>query len=464
MKILEHSDPAACTKLFKIEIQQDEVTSELDDVYKNFMLHANIHGFRKGKVPRKIVEMRYGKDLYNEAVGKAVEAAFKEAVDELDIKPVSQPQIEFFDENGEKRKESESFDKTKPIAFEATIEYMPEPESVDYEGISVDVGSKDVTEKEVNEVLQDLRTRNASLITVEDRPLSDNDIVTISSKAFVDGKPFNEATHDEVQLQIGSGKYIPGLEDQLRGMNVDEEKTFTLTLPENHPVESQRGKEAEFTVKVKQIQEQKLPELDDDFAKDLGAYESLDDLKERLREDLAKDVEQRRAREVLQGVREQLLQKNPLDVPPSMVARQNQYLQRMADADLHRYGTSFKEAAQRDQGLFAQYEKRAQDDVHLSILLNAIASAEKIEVEEEEFVHYLQRSAHQHGAQPEWFLKRVQETRMEDHFRQEALEEKVLNWLAEKAAPEMKEKKTPKTKAKSKSSKAEKSEAENAKE
>lgn len=441
MKILEHTDPAACTKQFKIEIQQDEVTSELDDVYKKFMLNANIPGFRKGKVTRKIAEMRYGKDLYNEAVGKAIEAAFKEAVDELDLKPVSQPHIEPVNEDGEKKKDGEAFDKSKPIVFEAKVEYMPEPESVDYKDITVEPGANEVSEKEVNEVLHDLRQRNASLITIDDRPASDNDFVTISSKATVDGEPFPEATLDEVQLQVGSGKYIPGLEDQLRGMKVDEEKTFTLTVPENHPSEKFRGKEAEFAIKVKQIQEQKLPDLDDDFAKDLGAYESLDDLKERLREDLAQDLEQRREREVLQKVRDQLLLKNPLDVPPSMVARQNQYLQRMADADLRRYGTTFREAAKQDEGLLAEYEKRAQDDVRISILLKAIAETESIEVENDEFAQFIQRAAKQHGAQPEWFLKRIQENQMEDHFRQEALEEKVLNWLAEKAAPGVKEKK-----------------------
>lgn len=446
LKILEHSDPAACTKQLKIEIQQDEVTSELDEVYQNFMLHANIPGFRKGKVPRKIAEMRYGKDLYNEAAGKAIEAAYKEAMDELDLKPVSQPQIDPVKEEGEENKEGDLFDKTKPIVFEAKVEYMPVPESVDYDGIHVEPGSNEVSEKEVNEVLQNMRERNASLLTIDDRPVSDNDFVTLSSKATVDGEPFPEATHDEVQVQIGSGRYIPGFEDQLRGMNVDEEKSFTLAIPDNHPVEAQRGKDAAFEIKVKQIQEQKLPELDDDFAKDLGAYETLDELKDRLREDLEKDLEQRRAREVLQGVREQLLEKNQIDVPPSMVERQNQYLQRMADADLRQYGSSLREATQRDEGLLAEYEKRAQDDVKISVLLKAIADEESLEVEDDEFAQFIQRAAQQHGAQPEWFLKRIQDNQMEDHFRQEALEEKVLNWLSEKAAPEAAEKKATKAK------------------
>lgn len=447
MKILEHSDPAACTKQIKIEIQQDEVSSELNDVYKNFMLQANIPGFRKGKVPRKIAEMRYGKDLYNEAVGKAIEAAYKEAMDELDLKPVSQPQIDPVKEDGDEKKDGDAFDKTKPIVFEAKVEYMPEPETVDYAGITVEPGSNEVSEKEVNDVLQNMREQNASLLTIDDRPVSDNDFVTISSKATVDGEPFPEATHDEVQVQVGTGKYIPGFEDELRGMKIDEEKSFTLTIPDNHPVEAQRGKDAAFEIKVKQIQEQKLPELDDDFAKDLGAYETLDELKERLREDLEKDLESRRAREVQQGVREKLLEKNSLDVPPSLVARQYQYLQRMADSDLRRYGTSFQEAAQRDEGLLAEYEKRAQDDVKISILLKAVSEEESIEVDDDEFALYIQKAAQQHGAQPEWFLKRVQENQMEDHFRQEALEEKVLNWLSEKAAPEATKKKATKPKA-----------------
>ncbi len=436
MKILEQSEPYACTKQLKIEIQQDEVTSELDDVFKNFMLHANIPGFRKGKVPRKIAEMRYGKDLYNEAVGKAMEAAYKEALDELDITPISQPDIEPVKEDGEEKKEGgELFDRSKPIVFEAKVEYVPEPESVEYKDIRVEPSSNEVSEKEVNETLQNMREQNASLITVDDRPVSDHDIVTISSKATVDGEPFLEATHEEVQVQVGSDRYIPGFEDQLRGMKLDEEKSFTLTIPDNYPTEKARGKEADFEIKVKQIQEQKLPELDDDFAKDLGAFETLDELKNRIREDMENNIEQRRRQEILQGVREQLLQKNALDVPPSMVQRQNEYLQRMVDADLQRYGTTFREAAQRDQGLFAEYEKRAQDDVKITILLKAIADEEGLEVDDEEFAQFIQKTAQQSGVDPEMFLKQIQEKQMEDHFRHEALEEKVMNWLVERAVP-----------------------------
>ncbi|MBZ0256323.1 trigger factor, partial [bacterium] len=309
MKILEQQDIGPCTKSVKIEVPPEDVTSELEGVYKEFMMHAAVPGFRPGKAPRHIVKMKFGKHLDGEAKSKALETAFESAMDELDIKPVNQPEIGDLDEK----------DGNEPIVFEAKFEYVPPFELADYKDIKPEKPESEVPEKEVVETLNRLRENNAMYETVDDRPAQDDDIVTIASKATIDGEPFPDATHDEIPVQLGSKRYIPGFEEKLVGMKKDEEKTFKLTLPEEYPNESLRGKEAEFEIAIKQIQEKKLPELDDEFAKDMGAFESLADLKNRIREDMEANMEQRARDQYRQAIRDELLKRNTFPVPPSMV-------------------------------------------------------------------------------------------------------------------------------------------------
>ena len=265
MKILEQKDTERCTKNLKIEIPRDEIGKELDGVYSEFMENMIVPGFRKGKAPRHIVQMRYGTHLKDEAINKAIESAFKDAIKELDLNLVNQADFKEI----EKEKEDE------PVVFEVEFEYMPVLESVQYKDIQIEAPKIEITEKEIVETLDDMRERNAAFTTIEDRPVAENDYVSISSKATVDGEPFPEATSEEIRIEVGSGHYIAGFEDQLIGLNVNDEKEFSLTIPEDFPIEKYRGKEAHFEIQVKVISEKNLPELDDEFAKDMGDFENL---------------------------------------------------------------------------------------------------------------------------------------------------------------------------------------------
>jgi len=427
LKILEQTDSGTCTKNLKIEVPRDEVNSELDGVYSEFMQHATVPGFRKGKAPKKIVQMKYGKYLGEEATGKAVEKAFKDALDELDLQPVTDPNF----------KEIEKDEKDKPIVFEVEFEYRPEVELGDYKSIQIEPPSHEVSEKEVVDTLNRLRENSAMFETVEDRPAQQGDHVTISSQATLNGEPFPEATHEEIPIELGTGRYIKGIEDEIEGLKTDEEKTFTLTLPDDYPREELRGKEAQFEIKVKRIQEKKLPELDDEFAKDMGPFESLDELKNRIREDLEKNIEARQKQEVRNQIRDELLKQNPFDVPPSMVRARYNYINAMQDMEYRqRYGVTLEAMAQQDEGLLARNEEEALNEVRTSLILDAIAKEEGMEVTDTDYLNYVETMAHQSGMDPRTLLQRIESQGMDSYYRRVALEEKVMDRLEGMLVPD----------------------------
>ncbi|MDP8242736.1 MAG: trigger factor [Candidatus Hinthialibacter antarcticus] len=431
MKILEQQDIGPCTKSLKIEVPPEDVTSELEGVYKEFMMHATVPGFRPGKAPRHIVKMKFGKHLNQEASGKALEAAFEKATEELDIKPVNQPEISDLDE----------LDSSKPIVFEAKFEYVPPFDLADYKDIKPEKPEAEVPEKEIVETLNRLRENSATYETVEDRPAQDDDIVSISSKATIDGEPFSDATHDEIPVQLGTKRYIPGFEEELVGLKKDDEKTFKLTLPEEYPNEEMRGKEAEFEIKVKQIQEKKLPELDDEFAKDMGAFESLAELKDRIREDMEANMEQRAKDAYRQAIRDELLKRNTFPVPPSMVKARYNFINAMQDMELRRYGQSLETAAKEDEGLLARNEETAENEVRLSQVLDKIADEENVVLADEDYFKYIAQMAAANQADPGMYAERIQSQGLESYYRRVALEEKVLDLMQGLAEGDAKPKK-----------------------
>ncbi|MBD3265717.1 trigger factor [bacterium] len=423
LKILDQQDIGTCQKSIKVEVPRDEVSNQMEDVYKEFMTHATVPGFRKGKVPRHIVKMKYGKHVEGEAISKAVENSYKEALKELDLHAVSQPEVT----------DLEKDDESQPITYTAKFEYIPDIELAEYRDIRPEQPPSEVPEKEVVDTLNRLRDQNATQMTVDDRPVNQGDFVTISSQAEIDGEPFQEATHDELPVELGTGRYIPGFEDELVGLGIGDEKTFSLTLPEDYPQEEKRGKEAKFHVKVKSIQEKQLPELDDEFAKDMGDFETLDDLKERIRESLKINLENQKHQQMRESIRDELLKRNTFDVPPSMVEARYNFINALQDMEYRRYGQSLESMAQQDPNLLTQNEEAAEREVRLTVILEKIAEQENIEATDEDYTRYIVQMAQSAGADPGMYLERIQQQGMESYYRRVTLEEKTLNFLLSKA-------------------------------
>jgi trigger factor len=434
LKILEQQDTGTCTKTVKIEVPCEDISSELDGVYKEFVEHAVVPGFRKGKAPRHIVKMKFGKHLEDEARGKTVENAFKKAMEELNLKPVSSPEFSDIDEDK----------KDEPIIFEAKFEYSPEIELAEYKGIQPELPPNEVTEKEVVDTLTRLRENQAMFKTIDDRPAAEKDFVMVKSSATIDGEPFAEATHDEIVIEIGSKRYLPGLEDALIGLNVGDKKEVTITLPDDYPTEENRGKETLFDLELKQIREKALPELDDEFAKDMGNFESLDDLKERIREDLGRSLEDRRKQELRNGIREELLKRNTFDIPQSMVKARYNYINALHDMELRRSSTTLEAEAAKDESILTRNEETADREVRVSLILNQIAEKESIEVDDNDYNAYIGALAAQSDHDAAQYAKRIESQGIESYYRREALEEKVLDYLQDMSELSM-ESSTPET-------------------
>lgn len=420
MKILEQHDTGTCTKTLKIEVPRDAVNTELDNVYKEFIANAAVPGFRKGKAPRKIVQMRYGKHLNDEAINKAVENSFKEAIEEIKVKPVTRAEIKKIEKDNE----------DQPVVVEFKFEHKPMFELADISSLQIEQPSTEVSETDIDQVLNQMRERNAVFTSIDDRPVMENDVVVIQTKATFNDEPFPEGTNDEIQIAVGSKRYIQGLEDALIGMKIGESKTVALNLPDDFPDEEKRGKEVQFEILVKQITVKTLPELDDEFAKDIGPFESLEQLKESLRERYAQSAEQRRHEKLIQSIRQELLRLNQFDVPPSQVKAQYEYINTYQDSEYRRYGSSLESEVAQNKSLLDNNAKAAEEEVRLSYILEKIAEVDDIEITEEEFDEFLQRVSR--GMDIDVFKKRIESQGIEGYYRKLALEEKVMDYLVDR--------------------------------
>lgn len=420
MKILETKDVGTCRKRLTVEIPPEEMGEELEDVYADFSRSTDVPGFRRGRAPRYILQMRYGRVLEKEAIRQAAEEAFRKAAEEAGLRSVTDP--EFTDLDKLTYKENEG------ITFSAEVECVPAFDLADYSNLQPQMQDIRVTEKEVVEAIENL-LKSAAYYRSVDRPARNGDFVTCSVEASIEGKPFPEATHPEIIIEVGSQRYIPGFEDGLMGAVAGESRQMDLVLPDDYPVEERRGQSAHFSVTVKEVKVQHLPELDDEFAKDMGDFDTLAELKDHVRQSLLQSLDVRRDQARRESVRRQLLGANVFDPPPSMVRARLNYLQSVQDMEMRRRGSSLEEAQKMDPKLPERNRVRAEEETRLTLILDEIAKRENIEVPEEEYQAYVANLARREGQDPAWYLRRIEEHKLEAYYQRLALEEKVTNFL-----------------------------------
>ena len=252
-----------------VEVAAEDVEKALQAAYLKQRKQINIPGFRKGKVPRQMIEKMYGPEVfYDEAANNMIPDAYAKAYDESELDIVSQPKIEVV-----------QMEKGKPFIFTAEVATKPEVTLGDYKGLKVDKVSTRVTQKEVDEEIEKERERNARTIEVTDRAVQDKDEVTLDFEGFVDGVAFEGGKGENYPLTIGSGSFIPGFEEQLIGAEPEKEVEVKVTFPEDYHAEDLKGKEAVFKCTVHEIKAKELPELDDEFASEVSEFDTLDELK-----------------------------------------------------------------------------------------------------------------------------------------------------------------------------------------
>jgi len=365
-------DITTVKKKLTIELAPDEVIKEWDKALADVGKKAKIPGFRPGKAPKNIVERHYGDEVRSEVVHRLVTESYLKAIQEQNLNPVDMPEID----------NVSTFVKGSPLTFTATVEVRPNFELGTYDGIEVKESTLSVTDEEVAQTIDRLREMYAQLEVVEGRSLEKNDTAIIDFEGFREGKTIEGAKSADYMLSLGSNALIPGFEDQLVGMNRGETREIKVTFPADYTNKDLAGKDATFTVTLKEIKKKVLPDLNDEFAKDIGNNASVDELKEGIK----KDIEYRKKNDQASEQREELLSKvvesHIFDIPPGMVDRELQSMARSHATRLARQGIDVKTF---DFAKFREENKPlAEKRVKGILLLDVIAEKEKIDVTDQE--------------------------------------------------------------------------------
>ena len=261
-----------------IEVSAEELEKALQTAYNKQKSKISIPGFRKGKVPRQMIEKMYGAEIfYDDAANALIPKAYSDAYDECELEIASQPKIDIV-----------QIEKGKPFIFTAEVAVKPEVTLGEYKGLKVDKVSNRVTQKEIEAKLQEEAEKNARTITVEDRPVQDGDEVILDFEGFVDGVAFEGGAGKDYPLTLGSKTFIPGFEEQLVGVALEQPEDVNVTFPEDYQAEELKGKEAVFKCVIHKIEAKELPELDDDFAKDVSEFDTLEEYKKEIKDNIEK--------------------------------------------------------------------------------------------------------------------------------------------------------------------------------
>jgi trigger factor len=363
----------------EIEIPGTEVNDALDQAYRKVVKQINLPGFRKGKVPRRILESRFGPEiLYEEALEILVNPGYSKAIKDCELEPIDQPEFELV-----------QIEKDKPLIFKVTVDVKPEVELCEYKGITVEHAKEEVTPEDVERYLQSLREQHARLVAMEDVELQEKDLAVIDFKGKINGEPFEGGESENYSLEIGSNTFIQGFEEQLLGARKDEKREVKATFPENYFQEKLAGKEVVFEVLVKEIKRPQLPELNDDFVQELTEeFSTLEEFKADVEKKLKVSLEHRQKVALESKIIEKAAEESKVDVPEVLIERELEaslaefeYYLRLQGLTLEQYGELL------EGGLDKLKEERRDEAVtraKANLVLDAIIKKEGIEVSEEE--------------------------------------------------------------------------------
>ncbi len=391
---------------FTIEFTAEEFEAAKVKAYQTSKENFQVDGFRKGKAPRSIIEKKYGEGVFaEEAINTMFGEAYPNALKELDIEVIDQPRVEFGKiENG------------KPFLTTVTVAVYPEVEVKDYKGVEIEKIEGEVTPEDVENEIQNLQKRNARMITV-DRAVKDGDHVILDYKGFVGEEQFEGGTAEGHNLAIGSGSFIPGFEEQLIGVEKEKEVDVKVTFPEEYHSDDLAGKEAIFKCVVHEIKEEELPELDDEFAKDISECDTFEDLKKETEENIKKAKASWAENQMKDKAIEAVCEKNDIEVPDVMINEEIDQMIKELDMQLQQQGMGFAQYLQfmgkEMQDFREEVKADAEKRVKMRMVINAIVSAEDITASEEEIEKELGLMATQYGLEVEKIKEMIGESNIE---------------------------------------------------
>ncbi|MBA8758823.1 trigger factor [Staphylococcus schleiferi subsp. coagulans] len=411
--------------LLQVTVPAEEVDKALDQAFKKVVKQINVPGFRKGKVPRQIFEQRFGVEaLYQDAVDILLPKAYSEAVVEADINPVDQPEIEVT-----------QIEKGKPFTFDATVTVEPEVQLGDYKGLEITKQATELTDEELEQTIEQRLEAMADMVIKEEGQVEEGDTVNLDFDGYVDGEQFEGGQADGYDLEIGSGMFIPGFEEQLVGLKVGEEKEVEVIFPEEYHAEELAGKPATFKTKINEIKTKEVPELDDELANELDSEaDNVEQYKENLRKQLTEqkqtDAENLQKEEAITLATDNAT----VDIPEAMIKTEEdrmvqEFAQRLQQQGLN-LETYFQISGQSEEDLRGQMKDDAEQRVKTNLTLAAIAEAENIEVSEEDVDKELQNMSEQFNISVEDIKNTLGNT---DIVKNDVRVKKVIDLLVDEA-------------------------------
>ena len=404
---------------FQVEIPADRVKVEVDKAYQALQKTARVKGFRPGKAPRDILTHLFGERVSMDVTRKLVDDTLNKALTEKNVQPLSQPDIE-----PQKLAAGTNF------SYRARFEVRPEIASVTYDGFEVTRPSITVSDAMIGDELEGLRKAHATVAApAEPRPAKKGDVIEISFTVDIAGKRAPEASGEGVQIELGSGQMLPELEAAITGANTGDTKEATLTFAQNHARADFRGKPAKFHIKVQEIKERVLPNLDDDFAKDVGTFQTLDELKQDIKGKLEKVMKQRAEDAVAEQLVTKLVERNPIPCPSSLVEQQCQLMEQEIMQQARRTG----EPVPRHEELHARVHADSEIKVRAGLLMAEIAKEAQIKVTDEDIEKGLVELAEQTGKQVAKMRVEYRDQKKREMLIGMIIEDKILDIIEAKA-------------------------------
>ena len=428
---VEKTENANEVKL-EITIEAEKFDNAIKKVYFQNAKYFNIPGFRKGKAPLAIVEKQYGSEIfYEDAFNEVVPAEYEKALEENKIDAVSRPEIDVI-----------TMEKGQDLVFTAVVQTKPEAKLKKYKGIEIEKIEYNVKDSDIENELKDMQDKNSRLVTVENRAAQKDDTAVIDFEGFVDGVPFEGGKGENYNLVLGSHSFIEGFEDQVIGMNVGEEKEINVTFPEEYFSKNLAGKPAIFKVKLNELKKKELPELDDEFAKDVSEYDTLKELKQSIKEKLEKQFKDREKYEKEDAAVRELVNELEVDIPSGMIEMEVENMMRDMEQRMSYQGLKMEQYLKMmnktEEQFKKEYEPQALDAIKSRLAIEVVIKSEKIEATDEEINAKIEEMAANYGKEP----KELQENaNIRDYIKNGIENEKAMEFLVANAKEKKLEKK-----------------------
>jgi trigger factor len=409
-------DLSPVKKRLSVEVPTDEVDQETDVLVRDYKKKVRVPGFRPGKTPADVIRKRFAKELREEVRDRLVWQSFTRAAEERGLKPIGDPALD-----------EVSFDEGQPLTFKTTFEVMPEFEVKDYREIEVRRPPTDLLDAEVDEALEQLRESRVRHVVEEGREASVGDIVV----ADVEGTPAGGETfqRERTQVEIGGEGNLPAFNEQLTGVCSGRELEFDVDYPEEYPGKELAGKKVAFRLKVHEVKRRELPEVDDEFARDLGEFESLDQLRSKVREDLQARKDHQAEGQMRQALLDKVLLQNTIALPESLTDREIRHRMEDLVRGLMQQGMDPEKAEVDWKEIRKRQEEPARKAVHARLVLDAIAATEGIEVQRKEIDERIQREAQRVGESPDKLRSDLKKHGGMEALKSQLLREATLDYL-----------------------------------